>query len=363
MMTRSVFVSLLSAALFGMGGASHPTLAQNRTTSGTATLDAGGTVHVDNHEGSITVETWDRAEVRYEAVVRPEPDATHPEATVVRVERDDDRLALRTEYDESGEGDNDDGLLDRLFGGTSRNLMPVAYTLTVPRAARVEVDDHESDIAVQGLSGPVAIETHDGTIALTDQDGRAELDSHDGPIRVQNQTGGLTADTHDGKIELTGQDGDARIESHDGPIHVENHTGPVTIETHDSEVRLSSIEGRVRVDTHDSNIEADGLQGGLRVDTHEGTGRFGFAALPDNVDIATNGGDFTLLLPAGTGFDLRTDFSDEDARLRADFDLSPYRLSTSDDDDEVNYSGRVNGGGPRLSLSASDGDFEIRTQQ
>lgn len=353
---------LLSVTLLILGSAPVPVFAQDRTTSGTAPLDTDGTVLVDNHEGTITIETWDRAEVQYEAVVRPEAGADHPEATVVHVDEDDDRFALRTEYDESRADGNGDGLLHRLFGGTSQNLMPVEYTLTVPRGARVEVEDHESDIDVQGLGGAVTIDTHDGTIALTDQDGRADLDSHDGAIRVQNQTGALTADTHDGRIELAGQDGDARIESHDGPIRVENHGGPVTIDTHDSDVRLRSVDGRVTIDTHDGDLDAEDLRGGLKIDTHGGSGQVGFAALTDDVDITTSDGDFTLTLPAGTGFDLRTDFDDEDAGLRADFDLSPYRRSMGDDDDEVNYSGRVNGGGPRVSLSGDDGDFEIRMQ-
>lgn len=362
MSIRSLLPSVLAALLLTLAGASPATRAQDRTTSGTAALDAEGTVVVDNHEGRITVETWDRAEVKYEAVVRPESGADHPEATVVRVDQDTDRFVFRTEYDASQADDGDDeGLLDRLFGGVSQNLMPVEYTLTVPRGARLEVDDHESEIEVQGLSGRATLETHDGTIRLTDQGAEARVASHDGPIRVANQTGALTVDTHDGRVELTGQDGDADVESHDGPIRVEDHSGAVTINTHDSDIRLRSVDGRVRIDAHDGDVEAEGLRGGLRVDTHEGSGRFAFTALTDDVDVSTDDGDFTLTVPNDTGFDLRTDFDDEDADLRADVDLSSYRIGGMDEEDEVNYSGSINGGGPRLSLSADDGDFAIRT--
>jgi hypothetical protein len=307
--------------LFVLLGGGAPAVAQDRTTSGTAALDAEGTVVVDNHEGWITIETWDRNEVKYEAVVRPEDDAEHPEATVVRVDRDDDRFGIRTEYDEDEET-GDDGS----FWSNSQNIMPVEYTLTVPRTASVEVDDHESDIEVTGVGGPVDLDTHDGRIALTDQSGDADIESHDGPIRVENQSGALTVDTHD------------------------------------SDVRLRSVSSRVEIDAHDSDIEAEGLGGGLEVDTHGGNGRFAFDELTGDVEIDTHDSDFTLLVPAGAGFDLRTDFDDEDADLRADFDLAPYRISEGDDDDEVNYAGSVNGGGPRFSLSAHDGDFEIRTQ-
>jgi hypothetical protein len=319
MTIRTLLLAPLTALLFFLGGAGA-TVAQNRTTSGTAALDTEGTVVVDNHEGRIVITTWDRAEVKYEAVVRPEDDADHPEATVVRVTRSDDRFTIRTEYDEDKETGEGDG-----FWSNGQNIMPVVYTLTVPRTARVEVDDHESDIEVTGVEGRVTLDTHDGRIALRDQGGEATIDSHDGPIRVENQSGSLSIDTHD------------------------------------SDVRLRSVSGRVEIDAHDSNIEAEGLRGGLKVDTHEGDGRFAFDELTDDVEIDTHDGDITLLLPAGTGFDLHTDFDDEDADLRADFDLAPYRIS-DDDDEEVNYAGSVNGGGPRLSLSTHDGDFEIRTQ-
>jgi hypothetical protein len=356
MSIRSCLLLLPAALLLLLGSASSGALAQHRTTSGTAALDAEGTVVVDNHEGRITVETWDRAEVEYEAVVHPEPDADHPEATVVRVDRSESRVVLRTEYDESKENGDDSGW----FGGDGQNVMPVEYTLTVPRGARLEVEDHESEIQVTGLGGPAAVETHDGSIRLTDPGGDTRIESHDGPIRVENATGALTVDTHDGRVALTGQDGDADIESHDGPIRVENQTGALTIETHDSDVRLRSVDGRVRIDAHDSDVEAEGLRGGLEVDTHEGSGRFAFAALTGDVNVRTDDGDFTLVLPAGTGFDLRTEFDDEGATLQADFDLSPYRIGGTDENDEVNYSGSVNGGGPRISLSADEGDFAIR---
>lgn len=363
MSIRALFLLLFAFPLFLLGSA-PVTLAQARTTSGTEALDAEGMVLVDNHEGRVKIETWDRAEVKYEAVVRPESGAEHPEATVVRVDRDEDRFVLRTEYEESNEeGGDSGGFLRRLFGGDGQNIMPVEYTLTVPRTVRVEVDDHESDVQVQGLNGPVVLDTHDGTISVVDQGGRAELATHDGPIRVQNQSGPLTVDTHEGTVELTDQEGDTEIASHDGPIRVENQSGALSIETHESDVRLRSVGGGpVTVNAHDGRIEADDLEGGLEVETHDGNGRFSLAALTGAVDVTTHDGNFTFVLPADAGFDLRTEFDDEDARLRSDFDLSPYRISSGDDDDEVNYAGSVNGGGPRFYLSAHDGSFEIRTE-
>ncbi len=136
--------------------------------------------------------------------------------------------------------------------------MPVEYTLRVPRTARVEVEVHESEIQVQGLNGPAALGTHDGSIRLTDQSGATE------------------------------------IESHDGPIQVEGHSGPLAVSPHDSSIRLRSVDGRVTIDARDSEIDAEDLRGGLEVDTHEESGWFAFARLTGDVDISTDDGDFEI---------------------------------------------------------------------
>lgn len=316
--TGLLFVLVVGLALGSV--ASRSVLAQPRTTQGTAALDPGGTVVVENHEGRIAVETWDRAEVQYEAVVRSEEDAEHPEATKVRVDERADRFEIRTVYDESREGDDESGW----FGGNSQNIMPVTYTLTIPRTAPIEIEDHESEIRVEGGEGRTTIDTHDGTVTLTNRHGRAEIGTHDGPITV------------------------------------ERHTGPLLIDTHDGRIRLATIDGRTEIETHDGQIEANELRGGLRVETHDGRGQFSFDALTDDVVIDTHGGTFTLTLPAEAGFDLQTDF-DDDVDLRSDVDLSPYRI-VGDDEDEVNYEGSIRGGGPRLSFTAHDGSFELRTQ-
>ena len=318
MSTRTLLLSVVTLAVLLLGGAPESTRAQARTTSGVAALDPQGTVVVENHEGRIAVETWDREEVRYEAVVRPEDGADHPEATRVRVEEDRRRFEIRTAYDESRVEDDDSGW----FGGDSQNIMPVEYRLTVSRGAAVEVEDHESTIEVRGVEGELTVGTHDGSVTVADQAGPTTLRSHDGPITVENQSGLLTIDTHDSRI------------------------------------RLRSVAGRTEITAHDGRIEAEGLRGALSVSTHDGEGRFGFAELTGDVSVDTHDGTFAFTLPAGTGFDLRTDFSD-DARLRGTFDLASVRVM-DDDEDEVNYEGAVNGGGPRLSLTAHDGAFEVR---
>jgi hypothetical protein len=318
-----------------------------RTTSGTVRLDADGRVTVENHEGSIAIDTWDRDEVRYEARIEPETGADHPRRTVVRLDRSNNAFTIATDYDPSAAEatEDDDGGLgdlvrDLLSGNGSRNIMPVHYTLTVPATAAVTIDDHESTIEIAGLQGTARVDTHDGAVRVRDQSGRLEVDTHDGPVRIEGQTGDVLVESHDGRIEMS------RV------------AGAVRIDTHESDVRIDGLEGDLEVDGHEPRVAVRGLRGGLAVDGHEPEVDVAFDAFGRDVHIDTHEGRARLALAAGTGFRIDTDFSD-DASLRSDVDLSGVRI---DRDDEVNYRGDVLGGGPRIRLSSHDGSFEIRTR-
>ncbi len=296
--------------------AATPARAQEaRVFSDTVPLAADGSVTIDNHEGSITVTTWDRDEVQYEARVEAERGADHPERTTVAVSHSGRHLDLKTEYDKSGGGG--------FFGWNNQNIMPVHYTVKMPRTARLTIDDHESDIEVTGLQAELRIDTHEG------------------PITVAGGQGALRIDSHDGEIAITDQQGD------------------VVIDSHESRMRLQGVTGRVEIDTHDSEVTAEDLSGAFEMDTHEGRADLAFAALEQGgISIDSHDGTFTLTLPSEAGFDLDTDFND-DADLDSGFDLSALRAGG---EDEVNYRGAVNGGGPRIRLSSHDGAFRLRTR-
>lgn len=186
----------------------------------------------------------------------------------------------------------------------NRDMPPVHYTVQMPRTARLSIDDHNSEIEITGLASELQVDTHDGPIRIADHEGRISIDNHDSRVDLQNVTGDLDIDTHDGEIT------------------------------------------------------AANLRGGFVLDTHDGSADVSFTELTGDVEIDSHDGRFTLTLPADAGFDLDTHLND-DADLDTDFDLSGIRLA---DDDEVNYRGTVNGGGPRIALSAHDARFALRTR-
>lgn len=307
-------------------GLAPPALAQQpaRTVSDTAPLTPDGEVTVNNHEGSITITPWDRDDVQYEAQIMPTDEDPDAENTVIRVDQSDDLLRLATDHEEGDDESVVFGFDENGFRWGGVDIPAVHYTLKVPRTAALTIDDHESSIEVTGLTGRLRIDTHEGRVSVADHGHDVDIDSHDGPISVTNQQGDLTIDSHESRMDLR------------------------------------RVDGRLAVDMHDGTVIAEELAGGLRVDTHDGTVRASFAALSDAVWVDTHDGDVTLSVPAATGFDLRTDFSD-DADVISDFDLRAIRILEDGDDDEVNYRGNVNGGGPEVYLESHDGDFSIRS--
>ena len=315
---------LLAAAILSLSFA-PAVLAQvpARTVSDTVPLAADGEVTVDNHEGSITVATWARDRVRYEAEIMPTDEDPNAKKTTLRVRRSDDRLRLATEHQE---GDDE----SKVFGFTEDgaqwggiNIPAVHYTITIPRTVALSIDDHESAIDVTGHAGRLLIDTHEGPITVADQRGEITVDSHESPISITNQKGNVTIDTHEGRIDLR------------------------------------RITGGLSVDTHDGELIANEVDGGVRFESHDGSARVSFTALSEDVFADTHDGDITLTLPAGTGFDLDTDL-DDDADLTSDFDLQRIRIA--EDDDELTYRGDVNGGGPEIRFESNDGDVTLRSR-
>ena len=273
--------------------------AQAQRISDTVALDPDGSVSIDNHEGSITVTTWDRDAVQYEAEIDAPEGSDQLRNTTIDVNHTSRSLRLATEQRDPDENGS-------WFSWNDGNDIPdVHYTIRMPRTARLTIDDHESEIEVTGLQAALRIDTHEGPITVTDQ------------------------------------------------------TGEVTIDSHESRTDLRNVTGRLTIDTHDSDIVVESLRGAFELDMHDGSADVAFAELTDDVEIDTHEARITLTIPGEAGFDLRTDFGD-DADLDSDFDIARLRIADADDDDEVNYRGAVNGGGPRVELESHDGRFTLR---
>jgi len=184
--------------------------AETRQFQRTVGLDARGTVTIETFKGSVDVEPWD--ERRAEVSARIEPDtscgddssqAERVRLTEIDVEASASRLKIRSNYDKL------EGLpfiqlkVDGLDMACSAHPF-VHYRIRIPRTARLDIQDHKSNIAVGGLRADARIVSHKGSIDVKDHDGALDLTTHKG----------------DARVDFARLGGDSRFETHKGDIAI-----------------------------------------------------------------------------------------------------------------------------------------------
>lgn len=181
---------------------STPCLSQGiKEVDKTVPLDADGRLLIDNHKGSINVSTWDRPEAEIHVRIEPGGDSRREEEwvqqTEIRIDSSPDRVHIETDYDH----------LDKsVFSFWDSGSSPyVHYSIKMPRTARLDIEDHKSDITVAGLDSELRLDTHKGEVEIKKQHGPVILETHKGYVRVEfaEFTEDSDFDTHKGEIEIT----------------------------------------------------------------------------------------------------------------------------------------------------------------
>lgn len=201
----------------------------------TVSLAAPGAVWIHTFKGSVEVETWDRSEAEISARVEPDSScgddsyqAERVRLTEIEVSSEGSRLAVRSNYDRLKD------LPTRRYDSedwTCSAYPFVHYKLRIPRTARLEIEDHKSDIDVVGLHADARIQTHKGTVNVKGHDGALDLTTHKGDVHVEFARFGQGSrlETYKGDIEVSvprsaGFDLDARVErggSLDAPFRLD----------------------------------------------------------------------------------------------------------------------------------------------
>jgi hypothetical protein len=141
---------------------------QQQSWSSRFPLQPGGAVRVENVQGDVTVEAWDRAEVEVSVLKTAPGPGGHPEDVAIAVERSEGTLTLRT-----------------LYPKQSEEPVRVDYSLRVPRQVRLDgVQTVEGNITVRGVEGSVDARTLNGNIEQTNITGSVVARAVNGSIVV-----------------------------------------------------------------------------------------------------------------------------------------------------------------------------------
>ncbi|HUA15261.1 MAG TPA: DUF4097 family beta strand repeat-containing protein [Verrucomicrobiae bacterium] len=192
----------------------------------TYSLTPDGRVELDNINGPVHISSWDRNEVKVDAVKYADSKEKLDEAKI-EVNSGKDYLSIRTRYPDH----------DGSWGWHTHNdPASVEYTLTVPRTARLdEIKLINGELDVTGVSGEVRASCINGRLEADNLSGPAHLSTINGRLEARfQQLAGKSVELNsvNGSLDLTiPSDSQAEIEAstvsggidNDFGLHVNRH--------------------------------------------------------------------------------------------------------------------------------------------
>lgn len=254
---------LALAAAFLVVAAAGPAAAESleKTLQKSYPLTAGGEVVVENVNGHVTVESWDRGEVRVRATKKvrassAEEAAAAMERLKVNVQAGPDSLHIGTERFHKPQTA---GFIDWLRGRHSN--ASISYHLTVPRGVRLVAETVNGGITLRAVDGDFSASTTNGAVRIEEARGRVDVSTTNGSIKAEmaevTPNADLTFATTNGAVTVTLPEDVAtslRLRTTNGGIKV------------DFPVEVDGRSNRRRVDA-----DLNGGGGTLRVNTTNGS--------------------------------------------------------------------------------------------
>jgi hypothetical protein len=211
-------------------------------------LQAGGELRVENTNGGITVEAWDRNEVQVEAIKQVRGDSAEKAREAMKLLRIEVKpsagaLQILTKYPKN-EGD---GFFDWLSGNSVS--MSVTYKIKAPRELVSNLQSTNGGVRLVGTRGRAELSTTNGGVSVEDVEGNIRLRSTNGGLTVVNAAGTLDGLTTNGGItaQFTEVNGDLTLRTTNGGVTLrlpENLRASVDIATSNGGIHSDlAVEG------------------------------------------------------------------------------------------------------------------------
>jgi len=174
----------------------------------TVAIAKDGKVDIRNISGSIEIKTWDRAEVKIEAL-KVSKASSHSKAeenaqkVTIEVNKEDSTLRIETKYSRT----------------RSRSLsVSVSYYLTIPAKAAIKAISVSGGVRLENIGGMVEAGTTSGSVKLTNAEKGADLHTTSGGIEVTNVIGDVDINVTSGGITARQIKGSVSAETVSGGI-------------------------------------------------------------------------------------------------------------------------------------------------
>lgn len=138
-------------------------------------LQEGGVVNLKNINGDVVIRTWDRNEVKVDAVKRADTQQELQEAEII-IRDTPQRIDIKTDYDDD----------HNRHHRHNHDVASVEYTLTVPRQVILnEIELVNGDLTVEGVQGEVHLASVNGEVEARGLTNEAHLSTVNGTVRAE----------------------------------------------------------------------------------------------------------------------------------------------------------------------------------
>ena len=293
----------------------------------TVALSKDGKVILRNIAGDIEVKTWDKGEVKIDALKVSKASSLEKakeNAAQVKIEILDEGNTVRIETDYPDKG----------FKNAD---VSVSFDLMIPTMASADVKSVSGDVALMDVGGEARVESVSGDVACEKIGGSLKASSVSGNVRVTTAGKGAGCKSVSGDVTVRDVDGDVYLNSVSGDIVAEAVKGSVEAETVSGDVDMTGITGG-------KNIEAKTLSGDAKYD--------GEVYSDGRYKMTSHSGDIRMMIPSGAGFDL-------EARTFSGTIQSDFEIKMSGTISKKKISGTINGGGAEVAVKTFSGDIHL----
>lgn len=144
-------------------------------------------------------------------------------------------------------------------GSTWTQSSMFTFTITLPPRTTLDLQSHNGDLRLQGTTGDVQAETHNGRILGAAAGARVTAITHNGGVELDLRGGGreVGIETHNGQVVVTlDADHGARVEAatHNGRVRCDLPLQDAKRERNRLSGRLGDGSGSLRISTHNGNV-------------------------------------------------------------------------------------------------------------
>jgi hypothetical protein len=326
-------IAVLSVLIFflgvnPLGAASDNNVKYEEKFSKTEPIAKDGKVEVKNISGDVEVRTWDRSEVKIDAVKVSRASSTekakeNAQKVNIEVNREDGILRIESVYPRpSIKGLN----------------VSIEYSVTIPSESSIEARSLSGDVTLENIGGKAAAETKSGDVGINGARNGARGETMSGDVTVSDIENGVYCRTASGEVLARNVSGNAELNCVSGDVTAENVRGDVEAETVSGSVRMTGISGA-------DVVKGKSMSGSV---VYEGSinssGRYSLQAHSGRVEMS---------IPSGSAFDL--DASVFSGTIQTDFEVV-----TSGKLNKKSVRGSVNGGGADVMLKTFSGNVYLK---